>query len=248
MGPDVATQLGTQLGNAVFKAMTTPKTPEELEAERQAQILRQQQEAERQAKIQKYLDAEAQKQKEKNTALDREAQDEMSLLDHKNVALSDDELLASDKSGPAPSLCVNELEGMSNDLNAFASEARREGVQFAVDDVMKTARRGAGDKLTTNQYAADYRTIKSEVDKVKKEADYISEIQKCIGTKGCSLIELSKKYDQEFKDWVKGLSSQGVHEAADRVDKAATFYQDYAKRLEQHNEKIINGAAKCISN
>jgi hypothetical protein len=243
-------------------APAEPKTPEQIEAERQAQIQREQREAERQAKIQKYLDDETIKTQQKDASLDREAQDSLSLLGHKASApptMSDEELLRSNNDATAPSLCADELRALDSELNSFAAEAQNEGLKFTVEDALKTTRQslkaagsaakdsGAG-KLGMKQYADDYKILKAEVDKVKKEGDYIIEIKKCLDTKGCSLIQLGKRYDQEFKDWIKGLSAQGVHEASDRVDKAAKFYQGYTKRLEQHNENIINGAAKCISN
>ena len=257
-GGDPATELGHQMGNMLWQKLTTPEPPksaEQIEADRQAELLRQQQEAERQAKIQKYLSDEAAKQQQKNAALDQEAQDSMSLLDHKPApaaTMSDDELLGAPNDRPAPSLCTDELHGLSNDLNAFADEAQKEGVKFAVDDGFKTTRASMGDaaagKIGMRQYAKDYKTLKADVDKVKKQADSIAEVKKCVDTKGCSLIDLSEKVNRELREWVKSLGTQGLQEAADRVDKAAAFYQDYTKRLEQHNEKITNGAAKCLAN
>jgi hypothetical protein len=250
-GGDPAVQLGTQIGNQLgdlfIQSLTPqPKTPEQLEAERQAEIERQRREAKRQAKIQKYLDEQALKKQQKEADLDREAKDSLSLLDHKPAAvtMSDAELLGSNK-GMAPSLCTEELRGISNDLNAFGAEAKAEGLKFTVSDAVRAT--GVG-KVSTGQFQEDYKTLKGEIEKVKKEADGLAEIKKCVETKGCSLIALSKKYDQDFKEWLKGLSTQGLHEAADRVDKAAAFYTDYTKRLEQHNEKIMNGAVKCLAN
>ena len=124
--------------------------------------------------------------------------------------MSDDELMASNKTY-APSLCTEELQNISNDLNSFASEAEKEGLQFTANDALKTTRQSldslksgakdaAASKLGIKQYADDYKILKGEVDKVKKEADDMAEIKKCIATSGCSLIELSKKYDREFKE------------------------------------------------
>jgi len=265
-GGDPAVQLGTQLGNQLgdlfIQSLTPqPKSPAQLEAERQAEIERQRREAERQAKIQKYLDDQAAQKKQKDADLDREAQDSLSLLDHKPAAvvtMSDDELLGTNKN-MAPSLCTEELRGLSNDLESFGKEAQNEGMQFTVDDALKTTRQSlaaagnaaadsAAAKIGMKQYADDYKILKAEAERVKKEADGLYEIKKCVETKGCSLIELSKKFDQDFKEYLKSLSTQGLHEAADRVDKAAAFYTNYVHRLEQHNEKIVNGAAKCLAN
>jgi len=262
---DPSVVIGTQLGNMLYDVLTAPaqpKTPEQIEAERQAEIARQQREAERQAKIQTYLNGEAAKQQKKNADLDKEAQDSMSLLDPKpaaSVAMSDQDLLASDQETYAPKVCTEELQGLSDDLNSFANEAQKEGLQLTVNDALKTTRQsldslksGAADaaasKLGVKQYTDDYKVLKTEVDKIKKDLGYMVEIKKCVSTKGCSLIELNKKYNEEFKEWLKGLSTQGIHEAADRVDKAAAFYRDYTKRLEQRNEKIMNGAVKCLGN
>lgn len=261
-GGDPATVIGTQLGNMLFNVMTAPaqpKTPAQIEAERQAEIQRQQREAERQAKIQKYLNDEAEKKRQKDAALDKEAEDSLSLLDHKPAAMSDADLLAPSKNAYAPSLCTDELRGLNSDLDSFVAEAKKEGMQFTVDDALKNTRRSlaaagnaakdsAASKIGMKDYADDYNVLKREVDKVKKEADYISEVEKCVETKGCSLMKLSEKYNQDLKEWVKGLATQGLHEAADRVDKAGAFYKDYTNRLEQHNERIVNGAAKCLAN
>jgi hypothetical protein len=246
---DAAAQFGKQMGDLVWKSLTTPdqpKTAEQIEAERQAEILQQQRAAERQAKIQNYLNNEALKQQQKNAALDKEADDSLTLLDHKPPTMPDDELLSSKNDKAEPSTCTAELRGLSNDLNSFAAEARVEGVQFAASDVWKTSSQAAG-KIGMKQYAEDYKILKGQVTKVKEQADSISEIKDCIA-KGCSLFELSKKYNREIQEWVKGLGTQSLHDAADRVDKAAAFYRDYTTRLEQHNEKIINGVAKCIAN
>ena len=264
-GSDPAVVLGTAAGNLLWQVITAPaqpKTPEQIEAERQAEILRQQREAERQAKIQKYLNDEASKLQQKNENLDNEAQDSLSLLDRKSsvpVAMSDAELLGSSKGAYAPSLCTKELQELSSNLKSFGDEAQSKGYQFAADDALKTTRQSlhsvnnaakdaAASKLGMKEYADEYKILKAEIDRVKKDADNLAEIKKCIDTRGCSLIELSKKYDKEFKEWLKSFGTQGLHEAADRVDKASAFYRDYMNRIEQHNEKIINGATKCLAN
>ncbi len=262
---DPASALGTALGNLLWDTLTAPaqpKTPEQILAERQAEILRQQRQAESQAKIQKYLNDEAAKKQKKDADLDKEARDSLSLLDHGAavpVAMSDEDLMSSSKNKYAPSACTEELQGLSSDLESFVDEAQREGLHFAANDALKTTRQSldsmkgaakdaAASKLGLKQFAYDYKILKTEVDSMKKDADNFLEIKKCIETKGCSLIELSRKYDQEFKEWLKGLSTQGIHEATDRVDKASAFYRDYTKRLTRRNDKIINGAAKCLAN
>ncbi len=98
---DPATALGTALGNALADAIfapPTPKTPEQIEQERQADLARQKAEAERQQKIREYEEAQARAKKEKEAQLDREAQDSLALLGASAKSnLSDEELLAQSK-------------------------------------------------------------------------------------------------------------------------------------------------------
>ena len=225
-GGDPATVIGNQLGNMLFDVMTAPaqpKTPEQIEAERQAEIQRQQYEAERQSKIQKYLNEEAEKKRQKDAALDKEAQDSLSLLDHKRTApavMSDEDLLASSKNANAPNLCTDELRGLNSDLNSFVTEAKNEGMQFTVDDALKDTRQSldaagnaakdsAASKIGMKEYVDDYKVLKGEVDKVKKEADYILDVKKCVDTKGCSLIKLSEKYNQELRNGLRAWAPRG---------------------------------------
>jgi hypothetical protein len=95
---DPATAIGTALGNMLFDALTSPsqpKTPEQIEAERQAELAREQAERERQQKIQNYVDEEARKKREKDAALDKEAEDAL-LLASPHVAAAAEPLSDSD--------------------------------------------------------------------------------------------------------------------------------------------------------
>lgn len=126
---DPAAALGAAIGNALVDAIlapAAPKTPEQLEQERQDELARQKAAQERAQKIKEYEEAQARAKQEKELQLDREAQDSLALLGASAKAkpsLSDEELLA---------------------LNGKNDEKKSDGYQKAFNHAVQCISRNAG--------------------------------------------------------------------------------------------------------
>jgi hypothetical protein len=131
MGQDMIMQGVQQLLNP------TPKTPEQLEAERQAELARQAAEAARQKRIQDYLAEEARKKRERDDALDAEAKQSLALLPRASGAdasLSDDDLLHPKKSASFDLGLNDALQCISRNAGPRCSRVPADQTQACVSD------------------------------------------------------------------------------------------------------------------
>jgi hypothetical protein len=179
---DPATALGTALGNGLFEMLTAPaqpKTAEQIEQERQAELARQKAEEERQQKIKAYEEAQENARRKKEEQLDQEAQASLDLLGagaKPKAALSDEELLGQNKSANYTTAFNHAVQCVSRNAGPTCSHGTAEQTIACVADYnagyeagakkvaldMKAAYDAgytAGSKGTADNGAADSRAV-----------------------------------------------------------------------------------------
>jgi hypothetical protein len=69
----------------------------------------------------------------------------------------------------------------------------------------------------------------------------------CIGTPGCSLLDLAKRQNKAIWEWLRSLGDEKLPANIQRVQKANSLLRNYATDLEGSVEGNINSAVSCLS-
>jgi hypothetical protein len=152
--------------------------------------------------------------------------------------------------------CGAVLQQVQADAAAFQAEAERQGVKSvadaALDPALKSAKRAlveaGGEEAERLEKLADAKDLlKSWSERVAGTQVFLFELNACLhgGPAGC-LSQLIATVNAENRAYVQALAGENAADAAARVDKAASFLNDYVSRLNGSATGSIAAAASCL--
>lgn len=146
----------------------------------------------------------------------------------------------------APPVCGSSSLDVSKALQSFQRQAKLKAYTFIAKDM--------GTQVITKENlegmkAQDYKEFHEKADKYfERLSDFneeLGKIEACLKLKGCDLIELNKKINNEIGEWLKTQLSQGLQNAIDRVKDAREFLGKFVSQIGLANEKAMNEVATC---
>lgn len=162
--------------------------------------------------------------------------------------------------------CSEELARQDAALRQYETDARREGLHFALDDARRTALDAAKKRLAGDPTADAAKELKARWDEYQGYLEQhnvyqevLREISACLKSAnptGC-LTEplkanlepqrLMDRVNQAFAKWVQSLGNEAMSKAVDRVDRARSIMQNYTQRAAGMGmEAASRGIDSCL--
>ena len=146
--------------------------------------------------------------------------------------------------------CTEALSSVWSTVDQFHAEADQQGWEFARSEFESAAtplRNEALKKLNQDEYREQYDKAKKQLDEMKRYEKDLRELDRCVSDPTCDLNILTERFESETKQWLKDLAPEKTADAMERVDKARSFMQHYARDLEQASEQHMMQGAHCLA-
>ncbi len=158
--------------------------------------------------------------------------------------------------GAAAADCSQVVEQIQSEARAFQAEADRQGLKAAMDasldPALNLAKKGlvqvGGPQAETLEQLKDAKDkLQSFRERVGSLEAFLSALSACLhgGPPGC-LSQLAGKVSLENLAYIRDLAGEDSAAAAQRVDKAASFVNDYASRLNGAAQGNAMSAVSCM--
>jgi hypothetical protein len=152
--------------------------------------------------------------------------------------------------------CGAVLQKVEASTQAFQAEATRQGLKSvadaALDPALKAARTalveaGGDEAERLKKLATAKDLLQTWSERVAATQVFLYELNACLhgGPAGC-LSQLIATVNAENRAYVQALAGENAADAAARVDKAASFLNDYVARLNGSATGSIAAAASCL--
>lgn len=128
----------------------------------------------------------------------------------------------------------------------FKKDAESLGMKFVKDDFKAAAKSLGKKEKNADSYRDAYDALKKWAEQVKQWSADLKEIEACIASPDCSLLDLHKKINEDVRKWLAENGGKAA-DAAQRVSEASKLIENYAKELQASNETNMRLAALCLA-
>lgn len=166
---------------------------------------------------------------------------------------------------PAAASCAEELARQDAALRQFEADARREGLNFALEDPRRAALDAVKKRLEGDPTADAVREVRARWDEyqayVKKHDVYrevLDEISKCLrsGNADCLTApfkanlepeRLMDRFNEAFQKWVNSLGNEAISKAVERAERARDIMKNFTARAANMSmDAAARGIDSCL--
>jgi hypothetical protein len=149
--------------------------------------------------------------------------------------------------------CSQMISKIDRDLGAFQKGMRDDTIDFIKSDALDAAGDAVSPIIDSSPTLAGAAKAQEYIDVLQRWRDTCSryrttfeDLESCVNTKGCSLLDLAKRQNQALKEWLDGIVSDNSPASLERVRKASSLLRNYTTQLEGNLEGGVNGALSCL--
>lgn len=163
--------------------------------------------------------------------------------------------------------CEQELARQDAALRQFETDARREGVDFVLDDVRRNALGEVNKRLKGDPTADAARDINARWEEYQAYVNQgrtfhavAAELSRCLRSPGGCLAQiaqsvrrhieasrLSARIGEAVQKWIDSLGNEGISRAVERVDRTRGILENFTNRAAgTATQAATNGIASCL--
>jgi hypothetical protein len=151
--------------------------------------------------------------------------------------------------------CSQALQQAAQETQALQDEGRRAGWTFLRQEAMAptfdAARKMVDEAVPPPDALRRAQEIKGQLDTwervVKAFAASLDDFKRCNSTPGCRVMDVVGRQGDAMRYWMQSLMNEGAKAAADRVERASKFLNDYVSRLGTNAQTNTSIAAGCVA-
>src|SRR5205085_4570131 len=126
------------------------------------------------------------------------------------------------------------MDAITASTEGFAAEGNEFADSFAKDEFKRVTKALQKQGDSKSAYKKAYEQMKKWSEDVQTWSADLSKWAACLGSPGCSAMDLLKEVNADLRKWLKKADWTGS-DAADRADRTAKFLEDYGKRIAAAN-------------
>lgn len=155
----------------------------------------------------------------------------------------------------AASTCANEIGAIDSKIQAFDQQVKEDVTGFLVDGAADAALADARSVLKNRtsppsaRIAAHsaYQTWIDSFERISKSYGVtLEELETCLATSGCDMLDFSKRQSQAFRKWMESYLSGATQDALARVRSTRSMLDGYVKQLGGTAAGSAMAAVQCM--